>query len=53
MDPWLEGICFLRGPEVLRETNNYKISGNLVTKFIIVYLLILRCPVHTYVFCKQ
>jgi hypothetical protein len=23
---------------------NYKISGNLVTNWIIIYLLILRCP---------
>jgi len=41
--------CFLRGPEILMEMNDYKISGNLVTNLIIVYLLILCHPDHTYV----
>jgi len=31
---------------------NYKISGNSVIKLIIVYLLRLRCPYYTQVFCK-
>ena len=34
------------------EMNDYKISGNLVTNLISVYLLILRCPDYTRVFCK-
>jgi hypothetical protein len=34
------------------EINNYKISGNLVTNLIIVYLLILRCPDKTLAFCE-
>ena len=34
------------------EMNNYKISGNLVTNLIIVYLLILRHLDYTHVFCK-
>jgi uncharacterized membrane protein YhaH (DUF805 family) len=42
--------CFLKGPEILMEINNYKISGNLVTNLIIVYLLILHHPDYTYVF---
>jgi hypothetical protein len=29
------------------EMNNYKISGNLVTNLIIIYLSILRCPDYT------
>jgi len=32
--------------------NNYKISGNLVTNLIIVYILILSCPDYTEVFRK-
>ena len=47
-----ESKCFLRGPEILMEMNNYKISGNLVTNLIIVYLLILRHLDYTHVFCK-
>jgi len=34
------------------EMNSYKISGNLVIKMIIAYLLILRCPDYTKAFCK-
>ena len=52
MDSWLQRICFLRGPEILMEINTYKISGNLVINFIIIYLLILCCPDYTQVFCK-
>jgi len=47
LDSWFQEICFLRGPEILMETNNYKISGNLFSKLIIVYLLILRCSDYT------
>jgi len=32
--------------------NTYRISGNSVVKLIIVYLLRLRCPYYTQVFCK-
>ena len=32
---------------MLMEMNNYKISGNLLTNLIIIYLLILRCPGYT------
>ena len=34
------------------EINNYKISDNIVTNLIIVYLLILSCPEYTEVFRK-
>jgi len=39
-----ESNYFLRGPEILMEVNNFKISGNLIANLIIIYLLILRCP---------
>ena len=42
-----ESNCFLRGPGIIMEINNYRISDNLVTTLIIVYILILLCPDYT------